>query len=68
MLVAIYLVAVSYITEPPNNVEPTHAAVALDPLLGASPKTTNSPILESRGLGGRGGFGNNTCAWNSQGM
>ncbi|KAK8143162.1 hypothetical protein G3M48_007625 [Beauveria asiatica] len=67
-LLAVRPVDGSYISKPPQTVEPTRAAVATNRLLGISPRITDAPIPDPRSLVGRAGAlerESNTCGFYS---
>lgn len=70
VLVAVRPIAASYVPKGPNDIEPTYAAVASNHLLGVSPRVTDSPIPDPRGLVGRADAldrSPNTCGFYSDG-
>ncbi|KAM3535065.1 hypothetical protein MY4038_001641 [Beauveria bassiana] len=70
VLIAVRPVDASYIYKSPQTIEPTRAAVAMNHLLGISPRITDAPIPDPRGLVGRAGAlerESNTCGFYSDG-
>ncbi|PQK11894.1 hypothetical protein BB8028_0003g05140 [Beauveria bassiana] len=70
VLIAVRPVDASYISKSPQTIEPTRAAVAMNHLLGISPRITDAPVPDPRSLVGRAGAlerESNTCGFYSDG-
>ncbi|KGQ10545.1 hypothetical protein BBAD15_g4115 [Beauveria bassiana D1-5] len=68
VLIAVRPVDASYISKSPQTIEPTRAAVAMNHLLGISPRITDAPVPDPRSLVGRAGAlerESNTCGFYS---
>ncbi|KAM3499760.1 hypothetical protein MY10362_007005 [Beauveria mimosiformis] len=69
-LLAVRPMDASYISKPPQTIEPRRAAVATNRLLGISPRITDAPIPDPPSLVGRAGAlerESNTCGFYSDG-
>ncbi|KAM0670582.1 hypothetical protein ACQRIU_000977 [Beauveria bassiana] len=70
VLIAVRPVDASCISKSPQTIEPTRAAVAMNNLLGISPRITDAPVPDPRSLVGRAGAlerESNTCGFYSDG-
>lgn len=67
VLLTIQPIAAYYVPESPNNVEPTSTVVAVNHLLGYSPRITDGPILNLRDTVDFDEKRANTCGWNIDG-
>ncbi|KAM3486022.1 hypothetical protein MY8738_000773 [Beauveria namnaoensis] len=68
VLIAVRPVDASCISKSPQTIEPTRAAVAMNHLLGISPRITDAPVPDPRSLVGRAGAlerESNTCGFYS---